>query len=846
MENQELRLQLLQGGVSSLGGISSTEADDLRQENKRVKEENKELIKALVACQDEFAHMNEKMMLQDASAEKLKTKFKELLAELDVMIAKPEGSGRNELQDFKKKVSEVVEIQHNAEQTIMDHEISRADVSQRVPTDEEKIGRGNDDGDDDDDDDGSDDGDETTFDATHALKQNALATQLNELNKVLAQKEKLATAMYSNDEKLQEMKAKYENNVLTMEKQISTMLKEKDELFQQHKNTPNNDPANKIAEQRRKRIQELEQMITDLRKKVTEQQRAIKVNEKNAAQVKKLADEIQGMKAQKVKLIRQIKEDAEKVRVWKQQKEKEVMKLKQQERKAQVKMAKMETLHSKQQNVLRRKMEEAIVLNKRLKDVVDKQKASRAANAGKVHGLAGAGDRMRNWINEQMEVVVSVKEATQSREELMNDRKTLTKQLNDIKKSMRDTMTNEDMKALAIKTKELQDDLDLRNAQISNLQKQITDLEQDGRDNVSGAKKNRFEAVRSMTEAKIALEHLFEKNIEQTFNVTQMKSEFTELRHLYEEAVKNTNTLENEIAVLKNEHQSEFLRASREHEEKVLYLLSKLNDTNEGERLKVHELEINKFNKLHDELLKLSEDNEKLRQQVLTKGGDEKKEGNISKVKIEKPPPVKKVITYEDETDEDSIAEEDSDDENDRDDDPDWRKTPLFKRIKKLRETGGGSTFLAPPAQKLKRKISSDAEGGDDDEENGSTKPKRTSKSSGTSGCRCKEGCKTKRCRCKKNSGTCDTSCGCDPSQCKNRPGEAGNDTTGGDRSSLSDISNNDTANTMSLLNDTYTSGIVGSPSKKGRPSFFKSPITPEYEKSTLHPTKFNFSPSPN
>ena len=47
-------------------------------------------------------------------------------------------------------------------------------------------------------------------------------------------------------------------------------------------------------------MQELEQSIGDLKKRMLEQQRAIKMNEKNEAQVKKLAEEIRGIKAQKV------------------------------------------------------------------------------------------------------------------------------------------------------------------------------------------------------------------------------------------------------------------------------------------------------------------------------------------------------------------------------------------------------------------------------------------------------------------------------------------------------------------------------------------------------------------
>ena len=77
----------------------------------------------------------------------------------------------------------------------------------------------------------------------------------------------------------------------------------------------------------------MEQSITDLRKRMLEQQRAIKMNEKNEAQVKKLAEDIRGIKAQKVRLIKQMREDGERVRAWKAAKEKEVAQLRQAERK---------------------------------------------------------------------------------------------------------------------------------------------------------------------------------------------------------------------------------------------------------------------------------------------------------------------------------------------------------------------------------------------------------------------------------------------------------------------------------------------------------------------------------
>jgi len=159
-----------------------------------------------------------------------------------------------------------------------------------------------------------------------------------------------------------------------MEVKLTTLGKEKDQLHQQNKAEP---VTSKISEQRRKRIQELELEMTNLRKKVTEQQRMIKLNEKNEQKLKTLGEDIRNMKQSKVRLIRQMKEEAEKVRSWKMQKEKQLNQLKQTERKQQVQLTKMANLNTKQQNVLRRKMEEAVAANKRLKDVIDKQKAAK-------------------------------------------------------------------------------------------------------------------------------------------------------------------------------------------------------------------------------------------------------------------------------------------------------------------------------------------------------------------------------------------------------------------------------------------------------------------------------------
>ena len=131
----------------------------------------------------------------------------------------------------------------------------------------------------------------------------------------------------------------------------------------------------RIAEQRRKRLSELEDQIKKMKDKIQEQGKLIKIKEQSELKVTKLNGEIQSIKSVRVKLIRQMKEDSEKFRKWKMQKDREVAKLKQADRKKQFQMVQMERLHTKQQNVLKRKMEEAVSINKRLKDALALQKS---------------------------------------------------------------------------------------------------------------------------------------------------------------------------------------------------------------------------------------------------------------------------------------------------------------------------------------------------------------------------------------------------------------------------------------------------------------------------------------
>jgi len=123
----------------------------------------------------------------------------------------------------------------------------------------------------------------------------------------------------------------------------------------------------RLAETRRKKVQELEKKIGELTRRCIEQNKIIKAKEKQDQRIKTLSSEIQTLKETRVKLIRQMRNDANNFTKWKQSKEKEINKLRTQDRKRAYEMVRMKIEYNKQENVFKRKMEEAFAINKRLK-----------------------------------------------------------------------------------------------------------------------------------------------------------------------------------------------------------------------------------------------------------------------------------------------------------------------------------------------------------------------------------------------------------------------------------------------------------------------------------------------
>ena len=806
-ENLELRRQIEIGGGGQNGNTEELEkATKLAFETQS---ENIQLQSALMACQEEMGHMNEKLLISEASSEKMKTKLKELASEADRLALQTiDITAKDILEEVAKRIHEVVELQKDGEKKLDEHEETRFNISAQpsfnktsdtvkpssIDTEADEL--------------------PDNTEATHRKKQNALATELANLNKVLAQKEQLANSMKQNDEKLKEVKQKYEKSMKSLEEEIAKLQKQKDELNQQQRS----DSKSKIAEQRRIRIQELEHQMSDLRKKVLEQQRAIKVNEVKEVQLKKMNEEIRTMKMAKVKLIKQMKEDADRVRAWKSQKEREVATLKQTERKQQVKIAKMESLHTKRQNVLQRKMEEAQVAKKRLEEIINKQKASKAKTTIGKQGLAGAVERIRDMVNHELDVVISMKDATQSIENLMDDRKVLMKQLSEIQKKTRQTMTQDEQKEVEDKRKQVQADINGRNLEIQNLQKQIMQIKEEKQrissvaslsNGVADKGKQWWDAVQTMTEAKLAIEHLFAKASDSMGQSSNNAAELKELKSLYDEACTNSVNLEQEIKQMKADHIIEVNSVRKEYEDLQCILLSKI--TNPDDCPSISEKEVDKFSEIHNRVKKMMND-------CIEDTDDEGENSNKNSVPKKKKTQglfkSKKIVdTYKDVDTylkEQNASFTENEEESDADDpeDQDWIQTPLYRRIKQVREQNKGlgtKTLSTLYPRDSKRKSSQDEDSDDATIVKG--RPSKIKRSeSHELNCKCTTGCQNNRCSCVKRAVDCGSHCKCTV-LCKNNKNSNTNNhviqntSAESDRASNGDIKEGDTCD---LINATF------------------------------------------
>uniref|UniRef100_UPI00398F0F6D kinesin family member 4 n=1 Tax=Pristiophorus japonicus TaxID=55135 RepID=UPI00398F0F6D len=755
---QELQVLLLQahGGtvqMSSRVDKSENRLSELEMakvQQKAIENLSKELREAV----SQTTQMCERVIETEQMNEKLMCKLSELSQhaacklDLDKLMEISANEEMKEQIDVLRSLQQIITSMENA-CTEIPPEMEAIDLEQQV----------------------EENGDENTsikekrdsdpFMANSALRHAQMSKELMALNKVLALKEELARKMSQGDSEMEPLHILYQGSIKSLEDEVSALQKEKEELVLALHSTKKETNVTKVSERRRKRLQELEGEMTNLKKKLLEQSKMLKIKEKTEGTINKLNEEIQALKHQRVQLMRHMKEDVEKARRWKAEKDKEVLQLKEKDRKRQYELLKLERNYKQQANVLRRKTEEATAANKRLRDALQKQRDAAEKRKESNRGMEGTAARVKSWLVNELEVLVSIGEARRHLNSLLDDRKVLAQELTFLvgkkevhrppSKLRRRTLTltelmkpTEQDPSLNKQIESVETEIELRSAQIADLQQKLMDADNEER------LKHRWETVATIVEAKCGLKWLMSELVSCKVSHGKMESELNQAKAGNAELQKTLIEEQTRIAEMETDHQQQLLEQEQQHQEKVIYLLSQFPQNSNPakdssldqeaqllERLKFQDEEIKKMKGLYERNQQLMEENETYKEKLnlLQYTTSRLTDNSLTNVP------------------------------NEHSGSPFEYDPP---KPKNKRKTTAKPRMMTPRVslEELLSDSDSDANTLDDDDWV-PTKMKENKKAN--SGCSCKGRCANKQCRCRKNKLDCGAHCKCIANQCRNR-----------------------------------------------------------------------------
>ncbi|KAG2301401.1 hypothetical protein Bca52824_030052 [Brassica carinata] len=241
----------------------------------------------------------------------------------------------------------------------------------------------------------------------HKLLQNSMDRELHELNRRLEEKESEMKLFDGYDPAA--LKQYFGKKIAEVEDEKRSVQEERNRLLDEIENIASDGQAQKLQDVHAQNLKSLEAQIQELKKKQENQVQLLKQKQKSDDAAKRLQDEIQSIKAQKVQLQHRMKQEAEQVRQWKASREKELL------------------------QVLQRKTEEAAMATKRLKELLEARKSSPREHSGGTNGFGTNGQTneksLQRWLDHELEVMVNVHEVRHEYEKQSHVRAALAEEL---------------------------------------------------------------------------------------------------------------------------------------------------------------------------------------------------------------------------------------------------------------------------------------------------------------------------------------------------------------------------------------------------------------------------------
>ncbi|KAL6317774.1 hypothetical protein AAG906_030528 [Vitis piasezkii] len=404
----------------------------------------------------------------------------------------------------------------------------------------------------------------------HTLLQNTMDKELNELNKRLEQKETEMKLFGGLDTVA--LKQHFGKKIVELEEEKRTVQQERDRLLAEVENRAANSDgqAQKLQDIHAQKLKTLEAQILDLKKKQESQVQLLKEKQKSDEAAKRLQDEIQFIKAQKVQLQQKIKQEAEQFRQWKASREKELLQLRKEGRRNEYERHKLQTLNQRQKMVLQRKTEEAAMATKRLKELLEARKSSARENSGITNGNGTNGQSneksLQRWLDHELEVMVNVHEVRFEYEKQSQVRAALAEELAVLKqvdefalkglspprgKNGLSRVSSMSPNARMARISSLENMLSISSNSLVAMASQLSEAEERERAFTS---RGRWNQLRSMGDAKSLLQYMFNSVAdtrcqlwEKELEIKEMKDQLKELVGLLRQSELRRKEVEKEL-----------------------------------------------------------------------------------------------------------------------------------------------------------------------------------------------------------------------------------------------------------------------------------------------------------
>ncbi|XP_013597779.1 PREDICTED: kinesin-like protein FRA1 isoform X2 [Brassica oleracea var. oleracea] len=416
--------------------------------------------------------------------------------------------------------------------------------------------------------------DEEAKEWEHKLLQNSMDKELHELNRRLEEKE---SEMKLFDDPAA-LKQHFGKKIAEVEDEKRSVQEERNRLLAEIENLASSDgQAQKLQDVHAQNLKSLEAQIQDLKKKQESQVQLLKQKQKSDDAAKRLQDEIQSIKAQKVQLQHRMKQEAEQFRQWKASREKELLQLRKEGRKSEYERHKLQALNQRQKMVLQRKTEEAAMATKRLKELLEARKSSPREHSGGTNGFATNGQTneksLQRWLDHELEVMVNVHEVRHEYEKQSHVRAALAEELAVLRqvdefavkglspprgKNGFARASSLSPNARTARISSLENMLEISSNSLVAMASQLSEAEERERAFTS---RGRWNQLRSMGEAKNLLQYMFnslaetrcqlwEKDVE----IKEMKDQFKEIVGLLRQSELRRKEAEKEVKLREQAH----------------------------------------------------------------------------------------------------------------------------------------------------------------------------------------------------------------------------------------------------------------------------------------------------